>query len=970
MRLAIPAVLFVAATIPAQFPLIWPGESVSTIDAEHLRAYVPAEHAEDLRGLVARADWIYAQMCRDAGFEPTQKLRLLISDWRDNHNGFSFVVPFPLVQVELAPALQRSAIFNGFEETERTLIHEFAHQISNDRNSGFRGVLEGIFGRILPNDLLSFMLWYVSTPAHQTMPRFWHEGLATWAETAYADPDSAWGGRGRDPLVHMVWRLDAAAGVTPPVGDWRVTHHEWPFGSRVYTYGVAYARYLSAQFSDRASIWEIIDGQARSWPFVFNRGTKRLLERGHVEAIDEARAELVVEQWQALEEIRGVSVTELERLTPVDSVLGAPAWTPDGSLVFAMRQAQGRPRMHYLRPDGSLDSTWTPTRAMSDVRTTPGGDLVYHEFNWREISRLEVAGDTVGWRMLQPDAVETSDGGLLVAALQLRGGGDHELVVHRFDDGDLLDERVVDTQGRPWSPTLRRGREESRELAWVETDADGSRLVLSSVDDPSTRRVLVSVRGRIIHPVWTADGQHLFYCSDHTGVANAYRLSLASDGEATVLPVTNTVGGVVACVPSPDGETLAIVDHDHRGPFLAKMSADPSTWVTEVPEIQLTWPLAQSRLAAPAFDPMPQNPGRELRVEPYDGLGEIRPLYWAPTSFAVPDGGTGVYGLAADPLFTHVLQAGAGVGLEEHEPVGYLSYDYLGLPIEFGVRGGHSERTFGDAVVEAVTLEEFDYTETVGHGEIRLGRGLFALERTLLLHGGIGIEDHDSVSESTREFAGLTLVNTPFFTGTERYVEATLGYADTTFYPTSYTFEDGLSVVGVYRHSGLDGDLERNLAFGNASYVFSFLPESGHQIALGGQVGWSDGDRTLQSNFSIGGGMSRGLPRGYIGTAQATGRHLLAGSFGYRFPVWQLFEGYSTTPFRSRQLVVELFGDTAKVSDDELDGAGDWYSSTGIEIHGNLEFFDGILSPGIGIAYQLDGERHVEVYFTFAFGTL
>lgn len=79
------------------------------------------------------------------------------------------------------------------------------------------------------------------------------------------------------------------------------------------------------------------------------------------------------------------------------------------------------------------------------------------------------------------------------------------------------------------------------------------------------------------------------------------------------------------------------------------------------------------------------------------------------------------------------------LGLVEHEPVAYLSYDYLGLPIEFGLRGGRSERTFGDAVVEAGTLQEFDYTETLGHGEFRLGRGLFALERTLLLHGGIGI---------------------------------------------------------------------------------------------------------------------------------------------------------------------------------------------------------------------------------------
>ena len=59
----------------------------------------------------------------------------------DAHNGYSFVVPFPLVQVELAPAEPSSTSFAGGNDPERTFVHEFAHQISNDRNQGFRGVL-------------------------------------------------------------------------------------------------------------------------------------------------------------------------------------------------------------------------------------------------------------------------------------------------------------------------------------------------------------------------------------------------------------------------------------------------------------------------------------------------------------------------------------------------------------------------------------------------------------------------------------------------------------------------------------------------------------------------------------------------------------------------------------------------------------------------------------------------------------
>ena len=59
----------------------------------------------------------------------------------------------------------------------------------------------------------------------------------------------------------------------------------------------------------------------------------------------------------------------------------------------------------------------------------------------------------------------------------------------------------------------------------------------------------------------------------------------------------------------------------------------------------------------------------------------------------------------------------------------------------------------------------------------------------------------------------------------------------------------------------------------------------------------------MQGNFSIGGGTGRGLPRGYFEKAEASGRFLLAGSFGYRFPVWRPFKGFSTAPFRGRQLI-------------------------------------------------------------------
>ncbi len=975
MALVATALCLLARPISAQ--LIWPGEKIATIDAEHIRAFVPYAHREELKQLVARADQIYGKMKQDAGFTARRKLYVLFGDWVDAHNGFSFVVPFPLVQIELAPAMPESSIYaGGATELERTLIHEFAHQISNDRSRGFRSVLENIFGRVLPNDLFSGLLWYFSTPPHQTQPRFWQEGLATWAETEYADPKSPWAGRGRDPLIHMVWRLDAAAGAIPSPGNWRITYHEWPFGSRVYLYGTAYTRYLDAHLGDKLDVWKMIDWQAEQWPWVFNRAPRRGLRQTHGMLIKNVRHELKEEQTSNLEHLRSETITKLPRLTPKDTSVGAPAWQADGSLVYSARNAHGRARLHVLHPDGSIERTESLARALSNVRTTAEGDLVRSEYNWRQISRVELAGNTIGWRMLQPDAVRHGDSHGLLATLVLPGGGRQILTVYPvdFDNGQLGEGRTIPSEGRPWNPTFRPTGETVHDLLWVESDDEGSRLVLAKDSGVGERTVLHQVRGRILHPCWSADGQHIYFCADNTGVPNAYRLTMPEGDEPVVVPVTNTIGGVIACVPSPDGKQLAFVEHDHRGPFISKTALNPSAWPKRIPSLELVWPapLKTQQEPSPAISleahSLPKAAEQDadaLQAETYNGWSELRPLFWAPTSFAVPEGGYGIIGAAADPLFTHIATTGIGVGPVENEAVGSLGYTYLGWPVHWGVDAWRSERTFGNEVKDS-TYELYDYTETVDTAEIKIGRGLFGLERTWLFFGKVGIGHHDSVQESVDRYAGQTLTSIPVFEGDEVYTELTFGYDDATFYPTSFAREDGIGFTSSFRHSGLGGDLERNLAFANGTYTWSLWPSGGHQIAVAAQGGWSDGDETLQGSFSIGGGLSRGLPRGYFDKAYATGKHIVAGSVAYRVPVYRPFEGYGTTPLRSRQIFLEGFFDSGKVSNNNPGGDGEWFSSVGIEAHVGIEFADQVLQPGVGVAYQIDGDEDVQAYFSFS----
>ncbi len=997
-------------TAAASDAFIAPGVRLAVIDTPHLHALVPAEAAEALKPRIARADVIYAAMARDAGYLP-RRLTLLVTDDVDSHNGFSTVTPLPIINVQLAPALQPSSLFTGHDEFERTLVHELAHHISNDRDpNGFRRTLSNIFGRILPNDPLSLAVAYLSTPAHQTMPSFWHEGCAQWAETEYAT-GPVWAGRGRDSLTHMVWRLDAAAGAIPPPGDWRLSYYEWPFGSRSYLYGVAYTRYLAGAV-DRASIWQLVERQQHRWPFAFNGGPDPLLGKDHLTLISEARSALLGEQQRALATLKTQPITDAKRLTPVNATVAAPAWLPDGRLFAAYNSPYGDPEFVTVDAAGSKRSAGYDAWMMGPARSLGDGTLVFSDaalttdpWNRSRVSIVTPHGYRVRLdheRLLQPDVRRTASPATRIsvsppnyqcAAIQLQSDGTHDLVLCQavitdrwwgFGDQTDLPLTRLPAQGRPWSPAF---RPMSDELVWVETDAAGSRLVMAAIEEAAgndliggaaaaptlgARVVLVSTTGRILQPTWSADGKHLYFCADHSGVANAYRLDPTKPGELTA--ITNTIGGVLACVPSPDGKELAIVDHDRQGQFLARIPNDPAAWPGSAPKIPLAWPAPVGKYAGadaaavkPRFSlPAEAGDAAALTVEPYRGLAEIRPLFWTPTTYAVPEGGFGVIGMMADPIFSHVLIGSAGVGLDAASPVGLASYAYGGWPLDVGAVAWQAERAYDEQIV-ASDGNLYDYVESRRSAEVRLGHGLTGMRRRFQLYVAAGLAEYNAVDRAEEDYAGLATFNLTPFTDTERYAEATLAYSDATLFPTSYTLEDGTSFAVNYRHSGFGVDMDQDRVIGLGTYVLSFWPRFGQQLVFGGALGWTEGDDFLQNQFSVGGtyGLNQ-LPRGY-GTTQALGQYLVGGSVAYRTPVWRPFSGLSTTPFVDRQTILELFYDAAKVSSDELDGNGDWFRSVGANLHMNWMIWELRVNPGIGIAYQLDGEEEVRGLFGLDF---
>lgn len=975
MRRAL-AALLLAAALPAmeeQGPFK-PQVRYHTIEAEGLAIHVPSAHLAALRPYAERAVAIWRRMVADAGWRPERTLHLVLTDDEDLHNGFSTVVPFPLVNVMLFPARPESQLFAGGDDVERTLVHELAHHLSNDRNHGWRAALEAVFGRVLPNDPLSLLVFLFSVPNHVLSPGFWHEAVAQWAETAYADPASPWGGRGRDPLVHAVWRLDAAAGGIPPVDTWRLSYERWPFGNRAYLYGLAYARWLSAAFGDRRGLWRVVEDQGRLvLPFAFVAGAEPSLGWSHDRLLAEARRDLEAEQRRILAELAAQPPTHLVRRTPVEWRVSAPAWMGE-ALVHAADSPTERPRLAITSAGARLASELQAPAAwlMGAPRRVDERHQVYAEAaiggdRWqRSRVRLVAEGRRVvrEWpheRVLQPDA-RIVDGGIEVAAVRFPRPGAQELVWWR-EDGEPA---AIPAEGRPWSPAWRPGRDE---LCWVETDREGSRLILARRDG-SERRLLWQVRGRILHPAWDPGGERVFCASDISGVANAWCVTL--DGQAR--PVTHSLGAVLAAVPSPDGSRLAILDHDHRGPFLAVIPLDPATWPASLPAVACSWPAPiERRPLGPAArggdrpDPAPLalTPEPLPEARPYRGLDTLRPRYWTPTTLAVPEslGAFGAVAVAHDALLTHTVIASAGVGYHEHSPVGLIAWSYQGWqpgPAFIAMR-----RELGyDQQLLASDGRAYDFVETVDTLEARLGYGMGGYGRRWQGWLAAGWERRAEVDRAADDYRGLAVLGRRPWLGDEAYASLALAYDDSLLYPTSYAREDGLAAAGRWRagaETGTSLDLQ-------AAYSLPVIPRWNHQLVGAAQLGWSDGPDSLQGVYGVGGNAALGLPRGYPST-MARGRTLTAASIAYRFPLWQGFRGVGSTPWVTRQLVAELYYDAARVGDrlERHDPRARWFRAAGGELHLEIEYWLVRMAPGLGLARQIDGEEDLVLYFALGF---
>ncbi|HCV00265.1 MAG TPA: hypothetical protein DGL25_03600, partial [Dehalococcoidia bacterium] len=183
-----------------------------------------------------------------------------------------------------------------------------------------------------------------------------------------------------------------------------------------------------------------------------------------------------------------------------------------------------------------------------------GGDFVLKNgYGWfvdhetQRIFRQGIDEDQVDPRAITPGFGEAS-------SPAVSPDGNWIVYVHSYEEEDIV--AIVDSSGKSWPQQLARGRDfymqptwspRGDRLAWVEWDHpnmpwDGSQLRVAelsfSESSPPTIAASEVVAGgpeeAVLQPVFSSEGETLFYVSDRTGWGNVYEYDFATGGTQSI----------------------------------------------------------------------------------------------------------------------------------------------------------------------------------------------------------------------------------------------------------------------------------------------------------------------------------------------------------------------------------------------------------------------------------------------------
>ena len=696
--------LLAAAPAASQVP---PDEAWRAIETERFRVIFP-EHLEALgRRAGDLAERAYRELTAQFREGPSGRIDIVLSDHVDVSNGSATIWPSNRILLYARPPADDLALAYFDDWLELLVVHELAHVFHLDYGGTMGRIFRALFGR-------------AQTPLNfpgAVVPRWVIEGLATWYESALTGA-----GRVHGTFHEMVLRTAMLEGRFESIGQAGGNSPQWPGGIRRYAYGALFFDYLLDKHGrdGMAAFVEAVVRPAAQLPLPrLNSASRRAFgatlssewaawtneRRARARRLDEALAELG-------------PISEPEALTRNARYGLHPTLSPDGSALLYLR-SDGRsdPRLVVISPASGEQSTVTRTNNRTPLDVLPTGEIVFAQRDYtdryRVFSDLYVATIEGSVRRVTESARLTApsagpDGTWVVAVTE--GGGTNGLARIDLRDG-ATETLVAPATGTYWADPA--------------VSPDGRWVAASRWRERRHDVVILDADGRVMHevtrdraldlaPDWSADGRHLVWSSDRTGILNVLGAEIDPHTAAAGPPVMLTNVRTGAAFPSvdPASEWLYFSGYHvdgwevERVPFAP--DAAPPAPVPAARFEEVATPARDTRDTA-ASDPGGMTPrvagvtaapppgGAESAVHEYSPSSTLYPRYWLPalrepTATAPATVGdvevprTEVLGYAVggrtsgiDLVGRHSYDIGAKVFTSGGRGEGDVSYEYRGL---------------------------------------------------------------------------------------------------------------------------------------------------------------------------------------------------------------------------------------------------------------------------------------------------
>lgn len=945
----------------------------STIETPHFSIHFH----QGLEG-VARKAAVYAEeahgtLTREFTWQPAEKTELVLTDSSDIVNGLSTSLPYNIIFVQVAPPGLTSTLGEYDNWLKSLITHEYAHIVTIDPARGYSSVLRSIFGRPLPGgDPLSTLLFFVSAPENIFLPRWWHEGMATWAETEYSGK-----GRGRSSFYDMIFRMAVAENNLPTIDGMNGEVPAWPAGELPYLYGYRLHQYIADTYGTKA-LAKLNLAHAGRVPYFINAPPQEMFGgKSYLNLYDDMIAALKREESQRIATLSVVPFTPLRTVSRRGESLTNPRFSPDGSrIAFSRVDPHDHPTIVVTdKTGGTVLAEFRRSYTDGSICWSPDGGSLYftqpavqNDFNIYQdlfvynVANKSVNGLTSGQRLgdidCSPDGatiatVVTSRGGQNLALLKLRGAGTEKLP--RILTGYSL-QRVSSPR---WSP-------DASTISYALKDNVGRTSIhlydVASGED----RELISVNRTVAYPVWSRDGSYLVYVSDETGVFNLFAYDLK---EAKRYQISHLLGGALQPDLSPDGLSLLFSSYDSHGFSIAEMSLDRKKWAAERGPTLPKMREAASPDAAPVIAETGEGASGESSVPmvaaPYSSLRTLVPHFWLPrisadgsdkTVFGLFTGGTDVLGYNR-----YTLAADYSSGRNR----GYFNLNYQNDYFYPTI----SLKAHAEPLLYADLLQRGNYYELHQSATLAASFPTNFLESSYSISVGYQLQDQKALTtlDSNRRFNGVSI-----FQGRQDNLFTGIIFDNVLKYPYSASSEEGRRISVMYRR--FDRALGSDLDFSkySAEYQeFYRLPLTSQQhqviyLRLAGAVTDSN-SRYAQQAFQMGGVASELNPyplRGYPSRSR-TGKYLATGTLEYRSPLFNPMRGFGTLPWFTEKVHGALFVDAGEIWDDSTH-----FSSSAVKVGTGAELRMDVslgywlkVTPALGFGHGFNQGGDNQVYF-------